>query len=89
MSKNLQLYNVEKTFHVSDDEIYMDIFRFFASRDMDLDATILAEKELAIVADRGIKNNSAIEEEVKTQEADEVMKDVESTQHNKEVSRAE
>ena len=36
-----------KTFKVCDDECFMDIFRFSIERDMMLEATILAEKELA------------------------------------------
>ena len=43
----MEFYNHNKTFKVSDDECFMDIFRFFIERDMMLEATILAERELA------------------------------------------
>ena len=43
----LEFYNREKTFKVCDDEIMMDIFEFFIDRDLMLEATILAEKELS------------------------------------------
>ena len=39
--------NREKTFKVWDDEIMMDIFRFFVERDLMFEATLLNEKELA------------------------------------------
>ena len=43
----LEFYNREKTFKVCDDETMMDIFKFFVDRDLMLEATILAEKELS------------------------------------------
>ena len=43
----MEFYNQSKTFKVCADECFMDIFRFFIERDMMLEATILAEKELA------------------------------------------
>ena len=43
----LEFYNREKTFKVCDDETMMDIFKFFIDRDLMLEATILAEKELS------------------------------------------
>ena len=56
----------------------MGIFNFFASRDVDLEATILAEKELEVPS-ISIVENTVVEEEVtRTTEADEVMEDVES-----------
>ena len=44
----MEFYNHNKTFKVCDDECFMDIFRFYIDRDMMLEATILAERELAI-----------------------------------------
>ena len=44
----LDFYKAEKTIQIKDDALYMDIFCFFISRDMDLEATILAERALEI-----------------------------------------
>ena len=43
----MEFYNQSKTFKVCEDECFMDIFRFFIERDVMLEPTILAEKELA------------------------------------------
>jgi len=43
----LEFYNREKTFKVCDDETMMDIFKFFIDKDIMLEATILAERELS------------------------------------------
>ena len=43
----------------SDDENFLDIFRFFASRDMHLEATILDDNTLAIVTETGNEKNIA------------------------------
>ena len=57
-----EFYNQEKTFKMCDDETMMDIFRFFVDRDIMLEATILAEKELAAnTREEGeVKDNSEI-----------------------------
>ena len=59
-----EFYNREKTFKVCDDEIMMDIFRFFVERDLMFEATLLAEKELAtnIQEEGEVKDNSDINE---------------------------
>ena len=56
----------------------MDVFGFFVSRDMDLEAIILAEKEPTIVTERVRVNADVdvINEEVKATDADEMMEDV-------------
>ena len=41
----------------------MDIFNFFVSRDLDLEATILAERELEVPS-RSVVKNTLIEEEI-------------------------
>ena len=84
-------YKKEKTIQLSDDNMLMDIFCFFISRDMDLEATILAEKEPAIVTERFHVNEEVGvgNEEVKTTDADEVMEDISSTSFESGFSKAE
>ena len=59
-----EFYNREKTLKVCDDEIMMDIFRFFVERDLMFKATLLTEKELAtnIQEEGEVKDNSDINE---------------------------
>ena len=52
-----------------------------------LEATILADKPLAIVTERGNENNN--EEEMKAQEVDAVMEDMSSTLHVIALSKAD
>ena len=66
----------EKTIYVDDDGTFTDIFSFIASRDMNLEATILTENALAIVTERRPTNSDVITEEIKTSDADEIMEDV-------------
>ena len=42
----MEFYYRQKTFKVCDDEIMMDIFRFFIDRDLIFEAPLLAEKQL-------------------------------------------
>ena len=62
--------------------MFMDIFNFFATRDLNLEATILAGNELAMVTARETKNIGVITEEVKTPDTDEIMEDVVFTLHD-------
>ena len=56
----------------------MDIFNIFASIDLDLEATILAEKELEVPSTSKVENTVVEEEVTRTTDTDEVMEDVES-----------
>ena len=69
----------------------MDIFYFFISRDMDLEATILAERAQAIVTERVrvIEDVNVDNEEFKTTDADEVMEDISFTLSEIGFSKAE
>ena len=74
----LDFYKTEKTIRIKDDSLYMDIFNFFASRDMDLEATILAERALEVPSRRAVED-IVVEEDIPTiTDADEVMEDVDS-----------
>ena len=44
-SRILNFYKKEKSIQSCDDGTFMDIFDFFASRDMDLEAILFAEKQ--------------------------------------------
>ena len=72
----LDFYKAEKTMLVKDDSLYMDIFNFFASRDMDLEATILAEKELEVPYNVMVEHNLVEEKAPELVDADEVMEDI-------------
>ena len=72
----LDFYKAEKTMLVKDDGLYMDIFNFFASRDMDLEATILAEKELEVPSNVMVEHNLVEEKAPELVDADEVMEDI-------------
>ena len=89
--KMFNFYKKEKTISVSDDNNLMDVFCFFVSRDMDLEATILAERAQAIVTDRiRVNENVNVDnEEVKTTDADEVMEDISFTLNEIGFSKAE
>ena len=50
-SRILNFYKKEKSIQACDDGTFMDIFNFFASRDMDLEATFFAEKHLTNVTE--------------------------------------
>ena len=89
--KIFNFYKKEKTISVSDDNMLMDVFCFFVSRDMDLEATILAERAQAIVTER-VRVNEDVNvdnEEVKTTDADEVMEDISFTLSEIGFSKAE
>ena len=73
--KIFNFYKVEKTFHVQDNWLFMDIFNFFASGDLDLEATILAEKELVVPSNVNVENTVVEEEVTRTTDADEAMED--------------
>ena len=74
----LDFYKTEKTVRIKDDSLYMDIFNFFASRDMDLEATILAERALEVPS-RRVVENIVVEEDIPAiTDADGVMEDVDS-----------
>ena len=68
----------KKTIQVKDDSLFMDIFSFFASRDLDLEATILAERELEVPSTSTVENIIVEEEIPWTTDTDEVMEGVES-----------
>ena len=71
--KIFNFYKMEKTFHVQDDWLFMDIFNFFASRDLDLEATILAEKVLKIPSIVEVENIVVEEDITRTTDAEEAM----------------
>ena len=57
----------------------MDIFNFFASRDLDLEATILAGKELEVALILNVENAVVAVEETSTNDVDEVMEETRTT----------
>ena len=67
----------------------MDIFNFFASRDVDVEATIFAENELANVTENRSTDIGVVAEENKTPDVDEIMDDVMFTQIEFRFSKAE
>ena len=87
--KIFNFYKVEKTIHVVEDGLFMDIFNFFVSSDLDLEATILAENELEVSTERRVEHVDVIEEEFKTSDTDEVMEDVTTALHDYTLSKAE
>ena len=50
-SRILNFYKKEKSIQACDDGTFMDIFNFFAFRDMHLEATIFAENQLENVSE--------------------------------------
>ena len=82
-------YKKEKTFFVSDDGTFMDIFNFFATRDLDLEATILAEKEREGVTERIQPVVDIIDEEMLPANADEIMEEVMLAPYEFRYSKAE
>ena len=71
--KIFNFYTMEKTFHVQDDWLFMDIFNFFVSRDLDLEATILAEKVLGVPSIVEVENIVIEEDITRTMDAEEAM----------------
>ena len=67
------IYKKEKAFHVQDDWLFMDIFNFFASRDLDLEATILAEKELEVLSIDEVENRVVVEDTTRATDVEEAM----------------
>ena len=86
--KIFNFYKVEKTFYVQDDWLFMDIFNIFASRYVDLEATILAEKELEVASIVNVENMNKIKS-TRTADVDEVMEDVAKSLHEYTYSTAE
>ena len=80
---------MEKNFHVDEDWLFMDIFNVFASRDVDLEAIILAENELEVASEINVENIVVTDEEVRTPDADEVMEDVTTIMHEYTLSKVE
>ena len=66
----------------------MGAFNFFVTRDLDMEATILAEDELEVATQTKVEIG-VIEEEVKTPDTDEIMKDVTSSLQDYTFSKAE
>ena len=86
-----RIYNFykEKTFFVSDDRTFTDIFNFFATRDLDLEAPILAEKEWEGVTERIQPIVDIIDKEMLPANADEIMEEVMLAPYEFRYSKAE
>ena len=83
---------MKKPSKVCDDEIMMDIFRFFVDRDLMFEATLLAEKELAtnIQEEGEVKDNSdTTEGNEDTEVIDTMVKDELESQTLSQLSKAE
>ena len=87
--KIFNFYKMEKTFHVQDDWLFMDIFNFFASRDLGLEATILAEKELEVPSILEGENIVVEEEITRTTDAEDAMEIVVESLQDFILSKAE
>ena len=83
---------MKKTFKVCDDEIMMDIFRFFIERDLMYEATLLAEKELTsnFQEEGEVKDNyDANEGNEDTEVIDKMVEDDIESQTQSRLSKAE
>ena len=67
----------------------MDIFNFFESRDKDLEATILAEKEMEVASTINVKIYSCCRSRNQKTDMDEVMEDVATSLHEYTLLKAE